>query len=76
MNGAWLVLSCTGTVDAAVAAAARDRRVWCVRADAASESDAWVPAVGRVEEVVVSVTAGRDPRRSMALRDAFVEAVR
>jgi hypothetical protein len=34
-----------------------------------------VPAVGRSEEVVVSVTAGRDPRRSVALRDAFLEAL-
>ena len=29
----------------------------------------------RVDEVVVSVTAGRDPRRSVALRDAFVESL-
>jgi hypothetical protein len=31
--------------------------------------------VGRAEEVVVSVTAGRDPRRSIALRDAFLETL-
>lgn len=76
VDGAWLVLSCTGTVDAAVAEASRARGVWCVRADAASASDAWVPAVGRLDDVVVSVTAGRDPRRSMALRDGFVESLR
>jgi uroporphyrin-III C-methyltransferase / precorrin-2 dehydrogenase / sirohydrochlorin ferrochelatase len=70
------VLSCTGTVDASVAAVCRERGVWCVRADDAAASDAWVPAVGRVDDVVVSVTAGRDPRRSVALRDGFVESLR
>jgi uroporphyrin-III C-methyltransferase/precorrin-2 dehydrogenase/sirohydrochlorin ferrochelatase len=73
VDGAWLVLSCTGTVDAEVAEACRVRGVWCVRSDDARTSDAWVPAVGRVEDVVVSVTSGRDPRRSKALRDRFVE---
>ena len=75
VDGAWLVLSCTGTVDAEVATACRERRVWCVRADDASASDAWVPAVGRAGDVVVSVTSGRDPRRSKALRDGFVESL-
>lgn len=72
LEGAWLVLACTGVVDDEVAALCRARQLWCVRADDASQSDAWVPAVGRAEDVVVSVTAGRDPRRSMSLRDAFV----
>jgi uroporphyrin-III C-methyltransferase/precorrin-2 dehydrogenase/sirohydrochlorin ferrochelatase len=69
LDGAWLVLTCTGTVDAEVAALCRSRGIWCVRADDASQSDAWVPAVGRVDDVVVSVTAGRDPRRAVAIRD-------
>lgn len=69
--GAWLVHACTGVVDAAVSAACEDQGVWCVRADDAEQSAAWVPAVARVEDVVVSVTAGRDPRRGMALRDAL-----
>jgi uroporphyrin-III C-methyltransferase/precorrin-2 dehydrogenase/sirohydrochlorin ferrochelatase len=71
VDGAWLVLACTGTVDDAVAAACVQRRVWCVRADDAARSAAWVPAVARVDDVVVSVTAGRDPRRALALRDAI-----
>lgn len=75
LDGAWLVLTCTGVVDDEVAALCRARQLWCVRADDASLSDAWVPAVGRAEEVVVSVTAGRDPRRSAALRDAFVASL-
>jgi uroporphyrin-III C-methyltransferase/precorrin-2 dehydrogenase/sirohydrochlorin ferrochelatase len=73
--GAWLVLACTGTVDAEIAAACEERGIWCVRADDHTRSAAWVPAVGRVDDVVVSVTSGRDPRRSMALRDTFLAAV-
>ncbi|HUR13186.1 MAG TPA: NAD(P)-dependent oxidoreductase [Mycobacteriales bacterium] len=73
LDGVWLVLSCTGVIDGEVAALCAERRTWCVRADEAALSDAWVPAVGRKDEVVVSVTAGRDPRRSVALRDAFLE---
>jgi uroporphyrin-III C-methyltransferase/precorrin-2 dehydrogenase/sirohydrochlorin ferrochelatase len=69
LDGAWLVLACTGVVDDEVARLCQERRIWCVRADDASLSDAWVPAVGRVEDVVVSVTAGRDPRRAVAVRD-------
>jgi uroporphyrin-III C-methyltransferase/precorrin-2 dehydrogenase/sirohydrochlorin ferrochelatase len=71
VDGAWLVLACTGTIDAEVAAACETRRIWCVRADDAGQSAAWVPAVARVDDVVVSVTAGRDPRRAVALRDAL-----
>lgn len=75
VDGAWLVLACTGVVDDEVAAACEQRRVWCVRADDASVSAAWVPAVARVDDVVVSVTAGRDPRRAVALRDALALAL-
>ena len=75
VDGAWLVLSCTGTVDADVAAACERTRTWCVRADDATRSPAWVPAVARADEVVLSVTAGRDPRRAVALRDAVALAL-
>ena len=71
VDGAWLVLACTGVVDDAVAAACEERRIWCVRADDAAQSPAWVPAVAHVDDVVLSVTAGRDPRRATALRDAL-----
>lgn len=71
VDGCWLVLACTGVVDADVAAACAQRQVWCVRADDASLSDAWVPAVARHDDVVLSVTAGRDPGRSVALRAAL-----
>ena len=75
VDGAWLVHACTGTVDADVAAACEERRVWCVRADDAAQSRAWVPAVHRGDDVVVSITAGRDPRRAMALRDTIALAL-
>jgi uroporphyrin-III C-methyltransferase/precorrin-2 dehydrogenase/sirohydrochlorin ferrochelatase len=69
--GAWLVLACTGLVDDDVAAACEAAQVWCVRGDDAEASPAWVPAVARTDDVVVSVTAGGDPRRAVALRDAL-----
>lgn len=75
LDGAWLVHTCTGTVDDRVAAVCATRRIWCVRADDATVSAAWVPATARVDDVVVSVTAGRDPRRAVRLRDALALAL-
>ncbi len=72
---AWLVVACTGVIDDQVAAACDVRQIWCVRSDDADQSPAWIPAVARVDDVVVSVTAGRDPRRAVALRDALSLAV-
>ncbi|WP_231116119.1 uroporphyrinogen-III C-methyltransferase [Motilibacter rhizosphaerae] len=71
LEGAWLVQTATGdpAVDAAVAAEAEARHLWCVRADDASASSAWTPAVARRDDVVVAVFGGRDPRRARALRD-------
>ena len=77
LDGAWLVLACTDQpqVNAAVAADAERQRVWCVRADDAAASAAWVPAVGRVAGATVAINAGRNPRRAARLRDRCVEAV-
>lgn len=75
LDGAWLVHACTGVVDGEVAALCEQRGIWCARADDATLSRAWVPAVARVDDVVISVTAGRDPRRGVALRDAVALAV-
>ena len=76
---AWLVHTATGVpdVDAAVARAADAQHVWCVRADLASASSAWTPAVSRgalgspAEGLTVAVTGGGDPRRAVAVRDAI-----
>lgn len=70
VEGQWLVMACTGVVDDLVAESCLARGIWCVRADDAALSAAWVPAVARHDDVVVSVTAGRDPGRSVAVRDA------
>ncbi len=75
VGGAWLVVAATGAVDGLVAQVCEDSGVWCVRADDATRSPAWVPAVARVDDVVVSLTAGRDPRRAVALRDALALAL-
>ncbi len=77
---AWLVHAATGRpeVNAAVAGAAEDARVWCVRADDADASTAWTPAVARgaagtpSEGVTVAVSGGGDPRRATAVRDAVL----
>ena len=80
---AWLVHTATGDplVDEAVAAHADAARVWCVRADDAAASSAWTPAVARgradtaAEGITVAVTAGGDPRRATAVRDAVAAAL-
>jgi uroporphyrin-III C-methyltransferase/precorrin-2 dehydrogenase/sirohydrochlorin ferrochelatase len=46
-------------------------RIWCVNASDHREATAWVPAVVRRDDVTISVSAGGDPRRAMALRDAI-----
>src|SRR5215468_4136875 len=77
LDGAWLVFACTDQpgVNAGVAADAERQRIWCVRADDAAASAAWVPATGRSGPVTVAVNAGRNPRRAAALRDRFVATV-
>lgn len=75
VEGNWLVHACTGVVDDLVAESCEARGIWCVRADDAALSAAWVPAVARVDDVVVSVTAGRDPRRAMGVRDGIALAL-
>ncbi|MCO6010265.1 uroporphyrinogen-III C-methyltransferase [Actinoallomurus purpureus] len=77
-DGAWLVQACAddGEVNAAVAAEAESRRIWCVRADDAELSPAWTPASGRVGETTVGVLAGGDPRHAAGLRDVIVDGLR
>jgi uroporphyrin-III C-methyltransferase/precorrin-2 dehydrogenase/sirohydrochlorin ferrochelatase len=81
-DGAWLVQACTDNakVNAAVAAEAEEKRIWCVRADDAEASPAWTPASGVVDEahgsMVVGVLAGGDPRRAAGIRDAVVDGLR
>jgi uroporphyrin-III C-methyltransferase/precorrin-2 dehydrogenase/sirohydrochlorin ferrochelatase len=82
-ESAWLVHTATGDplVDAQVAREADAARIWCVRADAADASSAWTPAVARGAQgtasdgLTVAVTAGGDPRRATAVRDAVLAAL-
>jgi uroporphyrin-III C-methyltransferase / precorrin-2 dehydrogenase / sirohydrochlorin ferrochelatase len=73
LDGAWLVEACTGDaqVDAKIAADAEAARVWCVRASTGPTS-ASTPAVARVDEIVVAVSAGGDPATARAVRDAVL----
>jgi uroporphyrin-III C-methyltransferase / precorrin-2 dehydrogenase / sirohydrochlorin ferrochelatase len=73
--GAWLVCACAddGAANAAAAAEAEERRIWCVRADDGAASPAWTPAAGGVGDVRIGVLTG-DPRRSVAIRDAILRS--
>jgi uroporphyrin-III C-methyltransferase / precorrin-2 dehydrogenase / sirohydrochlorin ferrochelatase len=75
--GAWLVNACTDdpAVNAAIADAADQQHIWCVRADDAQASAAWTPASGRADDVRIGVLSG-DPRRSAAIRDAILAGLR
>jgi uroporphyrin-III C-methyltransferase / precorrin-2 dehydrogenase / sirohydrochlorin ferrochelatase len=77
LDGAWYVIACTDDpdVNAAVGAEAEAMRVFCVRADDAPAGTAVTPAVGRHDGLTVGVLAGRNPRRSAAVRTALVEAL-
>ena len=78
VDEAWYVVAATDdpTVNAAVSAAAERRRIFCVRADDAREATAWTPATGRHEGVTVAVLANREPRKSAAIRDEILVALR
>ncbi|HEX8520040.1 MAG TPA: uroporphyrinogen-III C-methyltransferase [Pseudonocardia sp.] len=77
LDGAWYALAATDApaVNAAVAAEAERRRVFCVRADDAPSGTAVTPAVGVHDGLTVAVLAGGRPRRSAAVRTALVEAL-
>ncbi len=76
----WLVHAATddAEVNAEVARDADTRGIWCVRADNATRSAAWTPAVARgaaggpAEGLTIAVTGDRDPRRAVAVRDAVM----
>jgi uroporphyrin-III C-methyltransferase / precorrin-2 dehydrogenase / sirohydrochlorin ferrochelatase len=72
VDDSWLVhVAVDDPVAAAEASdAAQRRRVFCVRADDRHAATAWTPATTRHGPVTVAVTAGGDPRRAMAVRDA------
>jgi uroporphyrin-III C-methyltransferase / precorrin-2 dehydrogenase / sirohydrochlorin ferrochelatase len=78
LDESWYVIAATDvpSVNAAVSAAAEERRVFCVRSDDAGQASAWTPAVGRHAGVTVAVVSNREPRRSAAIRDQVIEGLR
>ncbi|MGP7960481.1 uroporphyrinogen-III C-methyltransferase [Sanguibacter sp. A247] len=78
LTDAWLAHTTTGdpAVDAAVAAESDAARVWLIRSDDRTLSDAWMPAVARADDVTVAVSAGGDPRRAMEVRDTIAFLLR
>lgn len=78
LDGAWYALACTSepSVNAAVAAEAQQRRIFCVRADDAAGGSAATAAIAEHDGLLIGVLAGRRPRRSAAVRDAIVDALR
>lgn len=77
LDGAWLAHAATDkpAVNEAVAVEAQANRIWCVRADDHSVSDAWTPASTTVDDVTIAVTSA-DPRRSVALRSSIAAQLR
>ncbi|MBT1001221.1 uroporphyrinogen-III C-methyltransferase [Paenarthrobacter sp. DKR-5] len=72
LEDAWLAFSATGSpqVDARVAADADAARVWCAKGGDSRNSRVWTPAVAEADGVQISVNAGGDPRRAVAIRNA------
>ena len=78
LDGAWYVIAVTDdlAVNDRVSELAEQQRTFCVRSDDATQGSAWTPAVGRHAGVTVAVLGNREPRRSAALRDEILEALR
>lgn len=78
LDQTWYVVAATDDpeVNEQVSREAEQRRVFCVRADDATEATAWTPAVGRHGGVTVAVLGNREPRRSAAVRDAIIAGLR
>lgn len=78
LEGAWYIIAATDdrVVNDRVSELAEQQRIFCVRSDDATQASAWTPAVGRHGSVTVGVLGNREPRRSAALRDDIVTALR
>jgi uroporphyrin-III C-methyltransferase/precorrin-2 dehydrogenase/sirohydrochlorin ferrochelatase len=78
LAGAWYVVSAATEAETneAVVAEAEARRVFCVRADAGELGSAVTPATGTHGGMVLGVLAAGDHRRSAAVRDAALGALR
>jgi uroporphyrin-III C-methyltransferase / precorrin-2 dehydrogenase / sirohydrochlorin ferrochelatase len=70
-DGVWFVMALTDQpeVNAMLAAAAEQLRIFCVRADAAEGGTAWTPATGTVGDTRVGVVSRQGPRAAARARD-------
>ncbi|AOX45293.1 uroporphyrinogen-III C-methyltransferase [Microbacterium sp. BH-3-3-3] len=77
LDDAWFCHTATGdaAIDAVVVDAAEERRVWCVNAGHGGRGTARLAAETTSGDVMVGVvsTAGADPRRTVAVRDAIAQ---
>ncbi len=78
LDDAWYVVAATDDPEAneRISVAAEARRIFCVRSDDATRGSAWTPATGRHGTVTVGVVGNREPRKSAALRDEILTALR
>lgn len=74
LDGAWYALAATNDpqVNAEVAAACEERRIFCVRCDDARGGTSWTPATERLAGLTVGVLGQRNPGLSARVRDAVV----
>ena len=77
LDDAWFCHTATGdaAIDAVVVDASEERRVWCVNAGHGGRGTARLAAETTSGDVMVGVvsTAGADPRRTVAVRDAIAQ---
>lgn len=78
LDGAWYVMANTDdpTVNARVAELAERHHAFCVRADDALGGSAWTPTVTQTGGFHIAVLGNRQPRRSAAVREAVLRALR
>nr|WP_227463490.1 uroporphyrinogen-III C-methyltransferase [Nocardioides lijunqiniae] len=78
LEDTWYTLAVTDVteVNERVSAEAERRRVFCVRADDATDATAWTPAVGRAAGLTVAVLGNREPRLSASVRDEILVGLR
>ena len=71
LDGAWLVQTATAdpATDDRVASDAEARQIWCLKGGDPADASAWMPAVARVDDVLISVSGGGDAGRASSLRD-------
>lgn len=77
LEGAWYALACTDDpeVNASVVAEAEERRIFCVRADDASQGSAATPATVHHAQLSVGVLASGDHRRSARIRGEIADGL-